>query len=363
MEPEHLNVMFNPDLAVPIFGYTVPPLAVCVILINICMVWILLQKQMKSPVNTLLVCIAISDTLAITLPAIPFTYFYSLGHYENFVPFAWCRVFFYCVHVLPLLCNMASLWTTVALAVMRCYSVWRPLHAKSTITTSRTYIAVFVVYVMSALAYAPLMFEYTYTPLTAPSMTEQNTTILSCHMQKSQTHTSVVFCRVHTWVQIIMTSLLPWFLITFPDFGLLYKLKKSDNERKALSGNVGSKCVSVTESLNKKHQAIGKRMTSWMVFCVVSMIWLVEIPFAINFTMYMSHTDGNLMRSRVSNNVVVVFLLKYITYPIVFLIFCFMSKKFRDTFYESVLRKRRGIYSPTTSKRSFSSTKECEPII
>lgn len=225
-QPEHLNIMFSPEYAVPVFGYVVPPLALLVLVTTFFMVWVLLKKPMRSPANTVLVCIAISDTITIILPVVPFVYFYTLGYYEDFVPFAWCRVFFNFVHVFPLLSNMASLWSTVALAFMRCFSVWRPLHAKSTITPFRTYLSIGCIYALSILVYVPTMFEYTFIPLSAPSLMRPNSTILSCHLQKSPAHTSQKFCFIHTWIQIIFTSLLPWFLITFPDMGLLYKLKK-----------------------------------------------------------------------------------------------------------------------------------------
>lgn len=359
--PEHLNVMFSPTYAVPVFGYVVPSLAMIVLVTNIVMVWILRQRHMRSPANTLLICIAVSDTLAITLPICPFVYFYSLGFYRDYVPFAWCRVYFNLVHVFPLLCNMASLWATVALAFMRCYSVWRPLQAKSTITSFRTYMVIVAIYIVSTLVYVPAMFEYTYIPLSTPSMLEPNTTMVACHLRKTQTHLSETFCLTHTWIQILFTSLLPWFLITFPDFGLLWKLKKSDEERKTLNDqmvtDMGGKSEA-TEKFIKVRMAAGKRMTSWMIFLVVSMVWLVEIPFAISFTLYLSHSNSDVMRNELGTNVVFVFLLKYTAYPVVFLIYCFMSQKFRKTFREMVCRKMSGPLATNSYKQSSSTSKD-----
>ncbi|XP_045199200.1 sex peptide receptor-like [Mercenaria mercenaria] len=354
-KPEHLNVMFSPEYAVPVFGYAVPPLALVILFVNFLMVWILLKRHMRSPANTLLICIAISDTLAIVLPVIPFVYFYTFGFYEDFIPFAWCRVFFNLVHVFPLLCNMASLWSTVALAFMRCFSVWRPLHAKSTITLTRTYITIIGIYILSALVYTPAMFEYTYIPLSSPSLMDPNTTIISCHLQQTRSHLSESFCNFHTWIQIIFTSLLPWFLITFPDFGLLYKLKKTEKERKTLTDeSFDQKDDSKGKDLLSKTKLVtGRRMTSWMIFVVVSMIWLVEIPFAVSFTLYQSHTNGDVMRNHLGSSVVFILLIKYISYPVMFLIYCFMSQKFRKTFSEIVFCSSRGKYSPESSTKTY----------
>ena len=241
MNPTHLNIMFEPKYAVPVFGYVVPPFACVILVVNSCMIWILTRRNMRSPVNILLVCISLSDTLVICLPVPSFIYFYMLNHYEDFVPFAWCRIFFNFVHVFPLLCNMASLWTTVALGFMRCYSVWRPLRARSTITIRRTCFAIIGIYAFSTLVYSPVMFEYSYTQLSAKSMVVTNSSILTCHMQKNYIHLKPLFCLGHTWIQIIFTSLLPWFLISFPNFGLLWKLKQADAERRTLSDGCGDR--------------------------------------------------------------------------------------------------------------------------
>ena len=346
LTPVHLNIMFEPEYAVPSFGFVVPPLALVIVVINGCMVWILTRRNMRSPANILLVCIALSDTLAILLPVPSFIYFYTLRHYKDFVPFAWCRMFFNFVHVFPLLCNMASLWATVALAFMRCYSVWRPLKARATITIRKTFIAIVLIYAFSTLVYSPLMFEYSYTPLSTNSMVKDNSTILTCHMQKNHFHLSESFCIAHTWIQIIFTSLLPWFLITFPDFGLLWKLKRAEDDRRELHNGCqdaekNEKAFSLDER-NRKLIPMSKvrtRRTTLVVFIVVSMVWIVEIPFAIVFTRYLAHNHGDVMRNNLGNAVVFVFLLKYVTYPIIFLIYCFMSGKFRQTFKDCFLCK------------------------
>lgn len=366
---EHLNVMFSPIYAVPVFGFVVPPLAIVVLLVNFLMVWTLRRRDLQSPVNTVLICIAVSDTLTIILPSVPFVYFYTLGNYKDFIPFSWCRAFFNLVHIFPMMCNMASLWSTVALATIRCYSVWRPLHVKSTITTFRTRVVIVFIYMFSAFVYAPILFEYTYTPLSAPSMTTPNATIMSCHMQKSQSHVMQNFCAAHTWIQIILTSLLPWFLITFPDAGLLWKLRQAESERKSLNdcqaieaNNTERENQEKSVFLNKK-LVKQRRMTTWLIFLVVSMVWIVEIPFAVSFTKYLAHTKGDVMRNPLGDNVVFVLLLKYITYPVIFVIYCFMSQRFRKAFRESVccclaISVISGSLQDSSSKRTTSTSRD-----
>ncbi|XP_052808657.1 sex peptide receptor-like [Mya arenaria] len=331
---QHLNMMFSPKFAVPIFGFVVPPLSLIILVTNLLMVWTLRKRNMRSPINAILTSVAVTDTLAICMPVVPFMYFYTLGHYEDFIPYTWCRTFFNLVHVFPLLCNMASLWSTVALAGIRCYSVWRPLQVKSVVTNFRINSGIVAIYLTSFIVYCPVIFEYSYTPISAYSMIDQNKTITSCHMQKSSSHMMNNFCTIHTWIQIILTSLLPWLLIAFPDFGLLWKLRHAENL--------------VTANMNRTTR---RRMTSWMIFVVVSMVWLVEIPFAITFTEYLSHTNGDVMRNKLGDNVVFVFLLKYITYPIIFVIYCFMSQRFRTEFL-GMFTLRRSIQTRNSTEKS-----------
>jgi len=323
--------MFSPKYAVPVFGYVIPPLALVILLMNGAMVWTLCKRNMRSPVNSLLISIAISDTLAICLPTAPFIYFYTMGHYKEYIPFTWCRVFFNLVHVLPLFCNMASLWSTVALAGFRCYSVWRPLHVKATITNFRTNICIVLIYILAFVVYCPVMFEYTYTLVTTPSKMDGNATTRACTMKRNESYNNEHFTSIHTWVQIVFTSLLPWLLIAFPDFGLLWKLKKADAE---ING------ATEKPMLFRNKQVSRRRMMTWMIFLVVSMVWMVEIPFAVSFAKYMANSNGDVMSNRLGNQVIFICLLKYVTYPAILVIYCFMSEKFRKEFIAVFICKK-----------------------
>lgn len=344
----HLGDIVPIVTAVPVFGYTVPPLALVVLIVNVLMVMTLLRRHMRSPINSLLIGIATMDTVAIVMPVPVFIYFYSTGNFYHFVPYSWCRAYFTMVYVLPLMCNMASLWITVALACVRCFSVWCPLVARSKLTSYRTNLGLVTVIFVSVVVYFPSLFEYNFIPIEQKSATQGNATSLVCKVEKSFSHLSETFCEAHTWVQILLTSLLPWFSMPFPSLGMLWRLKRAELKRDSLlNGNdfatdynkqdkrkLGEKMQTINQHMELTRQ---RRMITWMIFFSVTIIWLVEIPFAVVFTQFLLRSNFDFMRNDIGTAGVVVLMIKYVTYPMIFPMYCIMSQRFRQTFKDVVL--------------------------
>ena len=349
MDAIHLSRLVPIETAVPLFGYVVPPMAFVILLMNVLLVLTLCRRHMRSPVNALMVGMATMNTVAITVPVPAFVYFFSSGNVYRYVPFSWCRTYFTTVYILPLTSNMASIWLTVALACVRCLSVWRPLAARSLITWYRTNFVVLVIVLISFSLYFPSLFEYTFDPvniaLNETTITHDDDTIVGCRVEKSFAHLNETFCEAHTWLQIMMTSLIPWFCILFPDAGLLWRLKRAEVKRNALlSGkesnidgrkqDIGEKIVFINQHLKFKQR---RQKITWRIFINVTIIWLVEIPFAVVFFRILIREDFDLMRSNIENAGVFVILMKYITYPMIFIMYCIMSERFRQTFKDVAL--------------------------
>ena len=349
MDAIHLSRLVPIETAVPLFGYVVPPMAFVVLLMNVLLVLTLCRRHMRSPVNALMVGMAIMNTAAITVPVPAFVYFFSSGNVNHYVPFSWCRTYFTTVYILPLTSNMASMWLTVALAYVRCLSVWRPLAARSLITWYRTNLVVLIIVLISVGVYFPSLFEYTFDPvnlaLNETTFTNDDDTIVGCRVEKGFAHQTKTFCEAHTWVQIMMTSLIPWFCILFPDAGLLWRLKRAEVKRNALLNEmksniddgkrgIGEKMVFINQHLKFRQQ---RQKITCRIFINVTVIWLVEIPFAVVFTRILARNDFDLMRSNIENAGVFVILMKYVTYPMIFIMYCVMSERFRQTFKDVVL--------------------------
>jgi len=74
---------------------------------------------MRTPTNTLLVAMAVSDTLTGISPIPVYLYFYTWGRYEDWVPYHWCFLYFCLSEHLPTIFHTASVWLTVALGIQR----------------------------------------------------------------------------------------------------------------------------------------------------------------------------------------------------------------------------------------------------
>ena len=248
--------------------------------------------------------------------------------------------------------NMASIWLTVALACVRCLSVWRPLAARALITWYRTNLVALVVVLISIGVYFPSLFEYNFDPVNIAlntaniSIIRDDVAMVGCKVERSFAHLNKAFCEVHTWVQIMLTSLIPWFCILFPDAGMLWRLKRaevkrerlliSDGEKKSnidVGRDIGEKMMSINQHLKFRQR---RRKITWMIFINATLIWLVEIPFAVVFTRILVRNYFYFMRSNIGNAGVFVILMKYITYPMIFVIYCIMSERFRETFKDVV---------------------------
>ena len=352
MNAINLSSLVPLKIAVPLFGYAVPPVAFMVLFVNILLVMTLCRRHMRSPVNSLMVGIATMNTIAITLPVPVSVYFYTSGNVFHYIPFSWCRAYFTTVFVLPLASNMASIWLTAALACVRCLSVWRPLAARALITWYRTNLVAVAIVLISGGVYFPSLFEYTFhpVPLNETSSMREDIAMVGCKVEKSFSHLlNKTFCETHTWAQILLTSLIPWFCILFPDFGLLWRLKKAEVKREKLlldgeketfvdnGKDICEKLVSIKQHMKFRQR---RRKLTWMIFLNVTLVWLVEIPFAVVFTRILVRNDFDLMSGNIDAVGVIVILMKYITYPMIFIMYCIMSERFRETFKDVVLCRK-----------------------
>ena len=119
-------------------GIVSPILVGVTLLTNICVCVVLVRPNMRSATNTLLVAMAVSDTLTGICPLPAYFRFYSRsdGAHREWVPYHWCAAFYFLTDHLPTIFHTASVWLTVALAAQRyiyvCLSVdarrWCTIH-------------------------------------------------------------------------------------------------------------------------------------------------------------------------------------------------------------------------------------------
>ena len=129
--------------------------------------------------------------------------------------------------------------------------------------------------------------------------------------------------------------------------------------------------ISSTRS-NDSYKRLAKesRRTSWMIFAVVALICSHELLYGILFAHQMINNVGPIPTNFFGCGTVYLYLWQYITYPLIFLIYCFMSAAFRLELRKTVTcttqkpearqrQPRNSVFmSPCTVRKSISNDQE-----
>ena len=101
-----------------------------------------------------------------------------------------------------------------------------------------------------------------------------------------------------------------------------------DNHRQSNASKF-HKTASFSNEVSYKRLAKESKRTSWMIFAVVAIICTHELLYGILFANKMIHNVGPIPVNFFGCGTVYLNLWQYITYPLIFLIYCFMSAAFR----------------------------------
>jgi len=158
------------SLELVVNGVISPFVIVLTILTNTLVCAILLRPHMRSKTNSILVAMAVADTLTGTCPLPSYLRFYtwtllqrrSLDPDPVRVPHRWCFFYFSSIDFLPTVFHTASIWLTVCLAVQRyiCVSRFQPTAASTGGRQTGIALMTVVVYVVAALSQICRFFEF-----------------------------------------------------------------------------------------------------------------------------------------------------------------------------------------------------------
>jgi len=183
------------SLELVVNGVLSPFLIVLAIVTNSLVSAVLLRPHMRSKTNTILVAMAVADTLTGICPlpshdTVPYYYYYytttttntcPLPSYLRFytwtllqrhslvpdpvrVPYRWCSFYFSSIDFLPTVFHTASIWLTVYLAVQRyiCVSRFQPTATGATGSQTGVVLLIVTLYVVSALKEICSFLEYRF---------------------------------------------------------------------------------------------------------------------------------------------------------------------------------------------------------
>ena len=310
------------------YGYISPILAVINVITNSLVCVVLLKRNMRSPTNTILLFMALSDMLTGVTPVPAFVYFYTLKKYKEWVPYNWCFAYNALTEHIPTIFHTASIWLTMALAFQRYVYVCHSLKAKQWCTIPNVLKSVVVIYIFSVLCHLSRFFEWNYNKVTAVSRISPAQNIVTCtyNLTNWVEKYEDMYYNTYYWFRVLFIHFIPCTSLVVFNLLLMVAMFKAQRRRKQLlKQNRKSECRKLKES----------NCTTLMLVAVVFIFLVVELPLGILFILIIINACcGTNIISPESQSVASLFINIAIltSYPINFFIYCAMSRQFRETF-------------------------------
>lgn len=327
-------------------GYLAVVVCVLGIIANILNIVVLTRKNMVSSTNCILTGLAVSDGLTM-VAYLPFALrFYCLYGTEpsverNTLGAIRFMLFYACFSVVV---HTVSIWLTVTLAVFRYIFISHPRRGSVLCSLKRAKLAVFIVYVVTLIVCIPNFVTITVNghPETVNNVTEY----LWFVSFKLDTPTDTFVYNFNFWVQAILIKIVPCVGLTILSILLVKTMREADARRQNLRQAV-KKCEDDSSRDRKTNR------TTRMLLTVVFLFLLTEFPQGILsllnglLPLFVEEVYGPLGD--------LLDILALINNGINFILYCTMSKQFRDTFIEIFIPRwkrdaRRFSLVPTTTR-------------
>lgn len=314
--------------AVPIYGYLTPVIICTTAVSNILILIILSRKHMRSPTNTILSGIAISDMLTGLFPLPLVIYTYGLGNYKDHMPYEWCLSFYYLNLPFYRIFHTASIWQTVALTVQRYLYINYSAQARKWLSIPNIKWIIVAIFVMAVLSHVMVLFYLDIHPTELDSMLHENTTVVGCNFTYVHwfEENKKIYLNFYYWFRVLFIHVTPCVLLVVVNSILFSTLRTVHHRRKRL---LGKSVIDATRS----RPDYSNRVTLILVI-VVGLFVMVEIPVAIDFIIFLVQytwevqiyygEDGAILPVITTFSVIVVCQSN-------FLIYCGMCNQFRKT--------------------------------
>ncbi|XP_076065701.1 G protein-coupled sex peptide receptor [Oratosquilla oratoria] len=341
----NLTELYPLDVAVPLYGYAMPVLLLVTTVANTLIVLVLSQTHMRTPTNTILMAMALSNMMTLVFPAPWLFYMYTLDNYNTPMssPLA-CYGWSLMHDSLPNLFHTASIWLTVALAVQRYIYVCHAPMARNWCTLSRAIKTIVGIYICAALHQAPRLVDVFY-------WTEYSewqgrvTAVCAWHYARWIIEYLDLYFSLYFGFRVIFVHLGPCASLVVLNVLLFRAMRRAQLKRvKLLQEN----------KKNESKKLFETNCTTLMLIVIVTVFLVTEIPLAVITLVHIITSSGLavivtdyafMKKLIIMSNSFIIF-----TYPVNFAIYCGMSRQFRETFRDlfvrgGVISKRDGSHS------------------
>ncbi|KAK7094242.1 G-protein coupled receptor dmsr-1-like [Littorina saxatilis] len=305
----------------PIHGVLAPIVCVLGIVANCLNIVVLTRKNMVSPTNCLLAGLAISDGLTM---AAYFPYAILNYHvYKNAMPPFGNAQYLLFFAIFSVVVHSISIWLTVSLAVFRFIVIRYPRRGTKLCTLQRSKLTIVITCIVVTIVCIPNSVSYNFVHVTQNNVT-------GWFIDVRDDSSGYLFLKsFNLWVQAVLIKLLPCFLLAILSILLIKQMKDAEKRRKKLLSK-----NSKGDDDNKRHSKTNR--TTRMLVVVVVLFVVTETPQGILQLLggvvdgFFDHIYGPLGD--------VMDTLALFNNGINFVLYCTMSKQFRDTFIKIFLR-------------------------
>lgn len=288
---------------------------VCIfgIFANVLNIIVLTRKDMISPTNAILTGLAVADMLVMVsyLPFCIHNYIRTnLPPQEKF-SYSWTVFTLFHAHF-TVVCHTISTWLTVTLAVWRFLAVSFPASSKTWCSMPRAKLAILCTYLNCALFCLPVYLTFTINEV-------EHKGILAYRVEFSEIAQSnnQALEKVNFWIFSVLTKLIPCIALTGLSLGLIKVLYEANKRKQRLKNRADN---------DKTHDR-----TTRMLLAILLLFLVTEFPSGI--IALLSGILGKPFFDNVYLNLgEAVDLLALVNSAINFILYCSMSRQFRDTF-------------------------------
>ncbi|CAH1803141.1 unnamed protein product [Owenia fusiformis] len=313
-------------------GYIAATICILGIVANLLNIVVLTQKNMISATNCILTALAVADGLTM-LAYFPFALFFYCIHSANVLDAdknslsSTKFLFFYAAF--STVVHSIAIWLTVTLAIFRFMFIKYPRYGPLLCSLPRAKLAVALVYLVTFIFCIPNIVALSVVPYTKD---ELNRTIWLLHMPEN-TMLQKVIVKGNFWIQAIVIKLGPCAGLTVLSFLLIQSMREAEQRRK----NLRAKSVKPDDD-NRRDRKTNR--TTRMLLAVVILFLITEMPQGI--LMFLTGVlDTHFFKEIYDPLGDFMDILALINNGINFILYCTMSKQFRETFLDIFLKPVR----------------------
>jgi hypothetical protein len=297
-------------------GYCASIICLLGIIANGLNIIVLTRKNMISATNTILTALAVADGLTM-LAYLPFAILYYCLDDQNSWGVAQFLLFYVCFSVLA---HSISIWLTVNLAVFRYLFIRYPRQGQTLCSIERAKLSVILVFFATLFVCIPNFMGHNVQP------TQEKNVTYYIMSSREDSYFYQIIGRVNFWMISVLVKLFPCFLLIVLSVLLIRCMQEVEQRRKNLRKQARPNSKDNDSSRDRK-----TNRTTRMLLTVVILFVICELPQGIVGLLV------GILGAQFNNEIYyplgeVFDIIALVNNGINFILYCTMSKQFRDTF-------------------------------